>query len=675
MAESGDPEKPSTNVPKSQSLDALVLECPICLEQLQHPKSLPCLHSFCQECLGCSYITKELSGKMASSSSFSCPVCRKITEPVNQSEDKERWAEQFPTNSLAVEMIRHLLNTDDLLVCTPCGKKGNTKVIAKFWCKHNQSYFCADCKTNHHDLVHGNCEPENITEWNKSAAIRRKTSAVECGKHKEKLEYFCEDHQILGCYKCIIVDHRKCEVVTSADDFRVKLASGRIDSLLEELRKCVDAMDILIKDVEEQLQFMTEDQVIALDSLTDLRAKINERLDKLQKELTDKLTAAFKEETESLDISKHKCERLMLAMQMTLASSQDSALKEDTVGTISLFQRGQAEVESCKNLVQGLETSSSTTRMRHEYKPDIMALDTTNSLSMGKIIIHKQQKRLPSTAVSYPFSKRQLKLVRRFSIRVRSDYEECCSLGIVLLSADRVVVADKNNQKVKLFTVEGDFLCEVGRSAQPYDLCNIDDISVAVILVSVNTICIVTVEDSTLSILSYIHIQNATDDRVYGVTFADNSFIIGTGSSLYSVERKDGLATKLHPVKSRCLHLDNDKLNGHVFASVKTSSPGTLAVVRLSDGTYTNVLKVGIVTGALGIDVDREGNVYVCGGDSNNVIQMAGDGTNIRELLTVSDGIECPRAIALLGDQAVVTSECSTQRNLVHVFQLVNGNK
>ncbi|XP_021345625.1 uncharacterized protein LOC110445376 [Mizuhopecten yessoensis] len=116
----------------------------------------------------------------------------------------------------------------------------------------------------------------------------QKASITGCGKHKEKMEYYCEDHQIMGCNKCIIVDHRRCEVVTSAEDFRDKLRkSSQIDDLLEELRKSAEAMEILIKDVGEQLKTMTLDQDTVLQSLTDIRKKIDERFDVLQKDLTD----------------------------------------------------------------------------------------------------------------------------------------------------------------------------------------------------------------------------------------------------------------------------------------------------------------------------------------------------------------------------------------------------
>lgn len=39
-----DPSETSINI------DPRLTECPICLEQLRHPKSLPCIHIFCEEC-------------------------------------------------------------------------------------------------------------------------------------------------------------------------------------------------------------------------------------------------------------------------------------------------------------------------------------------------------------------------------------------------------------------------------------------------------------------------------------------------------------------------------------------------------------------------------------------------------------------------------------------------
>lgn len=108
-----------------------------------------------------------------------------------------------------------------------------------------------------------------------------------------------------------------------------------------------------------------------------------------------------------------------------------------------------------------------------------------------------------------------------------------------------------------------------------------------------------------------------------------------------------------------------------MFASFWKSTPGDVAVSRLQAGAHKDILKAGVVKDAAGIDVDEQGNVYVCGAASNNVIQMSEDGANVRELLTSSDGVERSRAIAVCGDKFVVTNQLPTHQNYVHVYQLV----
>ena len=53
------------------------LKCPVCLDLFTNPKTLPCLHSFCQECLEGLLQEREASGDTYY---LSCPTCRQHTE-------------------------------------------------------------------------------------------------------------------------------------------------------------------------------------------------------------------------------------------------------------------------------------------------------------------------------------------------------------------------------------------------------------------------------------------------------------------------------------------------------------------------------------------------------------------------------------------------------------------
>ncbi|OWF52268.1 tripartite motif-containing protein 2-like [Mizuhopecten yessoensis] len=200
----------------SLELDLHLLECPICLERLQQPKSLPCLHCFCQDCLGI-YITKELSGKMASATSFPCPICRRMTSPMYQAETKDKWAEQFPTNNAIQDLIQLRELSSEPLYCKPCQTKGYLNNPAKFWCKSMNLNFCEACREQHHDILHSDCGIVDIN-INDITRFKPKKSAPRCDRHDKKIVWYCEDHQLLGCNVCIFKDHRRCEEVSTVTE-------------------------------------------------------------------------------------------------------------------------------------------------------------------------------------------------------------------------------------------------------------------------------------------------------------------------------------------------------------------------------------------------------------------------------------------------------------------------
>ncbi|XP_046327373.2 uncharacterized protein LOC124111662 [Haliotis rufescens] len=66
------------------------LTCTICQDIYTDPRSLPCQHAFCYECLN-----KHIIVTVKEKRSFKCPLCRKSTRPKNPNKRKETWANQF----------------------------------------------------------------------------------------------------------------------------------------------------------------------------------------------------------------------------------------------------------------------------------------------------------------------------------------------------------------------------------------------------------------------------------------------------------------------------------------------------------------------------------------------------------------------------------------------------
>ncbi|XP_050417881.1 tyrosine-protein kinase SRK2 isoform X2 [Patella vulgata] len=86
-------ELPTTTSLK-QKLEDEFLSCKICLEPFKRPKALPCLHTFCENCLK-DYVRRNPGNKPGY---FPCPMCRKDTYVPLQG------VEEFPDNFFVLSL-------------------------------------------------------------------------------------------------------------------------------------------------------------------------------------------------------------------------------------------------------------------------------------------------------------------------------------------------------------------------------------------------------------------------------------------------------------------------------------------------------------------------------------------------------------------------------------------
>ncbi|XP_069105360.1 E3 ubiquitin-protein ligase TRIM56-like [Argopecten irradians] len=657
MAEGGRPPE----------LDLHLLECPICLERLQQPKSLPCLHSFCQECLG-TYIDKEISDKRVSDTSFPCPICRRMISPVNQAEPKEKWAEQFPTNVVIQDLVQLKERSSELPYCKPCQTKGTLTNPAKFWCKMMNTHFCENCKEHYHDIIHSDCDILDISEYDISRS-KPEESVSKCDQHGEKICWYCEKHQRLGCHVCMIKYHRQCEqeVVMTAKEYLERLKCGtRLRDMEEMLKKGAEAMKSLIKDFDGQIQTLVQNQEVALKSITDLRQRIEKELDECQKAVTDELVTKYKHEKENIEVSLRQCDRLMKGMLNTMKSSVKAVEENNPMEAIMIYQRGQAEIESCQDLIKDMSEPYTSVSIQHQVpKPG-----TQRDHMLGKIVIEKRRRRFPVDPVfrRLPLSERQAKEIRKFNVNIPADKSTIGIGGIVYLPDNNIVVSDCGNKRLKLFTDEGQYLDQLTVPGNPIDMCLVNNTTVAV-AVRGKGVHVVKVGDKKLSLSSVIN----TKKKIIGITHRDGRFVVSVEcGGVYSLTQ-DGATDMLHTYDNICWNLGHDTERGDILVSTNNNTDGQVAVSRLSpDKRRTDVMKVGVVRGSAGINVDREGNIYVCGWNSHNVVQISGDGTRVRELLTSTDGIQKPRTIAVNGEKFVVSNLNDTvnDRSYIRIFQL-----
>ena len=244
---------------------AEMLTCPVCQDEFDDPRILPCGHCYCRRCIG------QLSNT-AGPDPFPCPECRKVTAlPFNDTS-------LLPRALLAVRMKEKLQRQGET-VCTKHDEKMNLYCIV---CKLKVCIKCAfsDHSEHNYQLVDVVAQSFAKTVNNKRASLGKQKDALlgagEANKHA-KAEV---------CKKEI----RIVEKINSSFDKLLQILQRRRDELLTEASACIndkktalDSQERALSETITQLHCIdktAEDISINTETLLESHEEVENNIDK-----------------------------------------------------------------------------------------------------------------------------------------------------------------------------------------------------------------------------------------------------------------------------------------------------------------------------------------------------------------------------------------------------------
>ena len=231
----------------SLELKALLV-CPICLDQYDNPKTLPCLHSFCLKCV------EQVVGQDRIAPTITCPVCMMAASL------PENGVSGFPTSffinnliELSKKLGKGSLGKDEGLRCGNCG--GDSAISS--YCEDCVMAFCGECLV-HHNKLKNNAKHRVIDIVSSSIHHRE----VKCVEHGKPLSTFCMDCQVLACDSCVSGSHlgHRCGPVTDVfpKQYRDIVSSLRTVrrnmSAIEDVRKAFTMRKKMLSDRGESVK-------------------------------------------------------------------------------------------------------------------------------------------------------------------------------------------------------------------------------------------------------------------------------------------------------------------------------------------------------------------------------------------------------------------------------------
>lgn len=174
------------------------LQCKICLDGLKDPKTLPCLHTFCMECMGFYIEHNRLDDR-----TFCCPICRRQTYIPNYGADG--FPDSFFVTSLTDIVDQQQADSRDN-ICGICKFKGDQKPASSL-CIECKIQLCEECTSGH--------TTAKVTEGHTLLPVREEADQREnyCRVHKgESIKYYCQTCNSPICLPCTFLEHKGHEI-------------------------------------------------------------------------------------------------------------------------------------------------------------------------------------------------------------------------------------------------------------------------------------------------------------------------------------------------------------------------------------------------------------------------------------------------------------------------------
>jgi hypothetical protein len=498
-----------------------------------------------------------------------------------------------------------------------------------------------------------------------------------CNKHNERFQLYCKEHGFPCCKICIFENHSECKGLTILENIVKNVKTSHefneteqlIDEMMENIHK-------IRQNRENNAGTVTEQKRIIGNEIRELRKKINNHLDKLQEDLLNELTEAVTivtSQTSELMASLDEKQKELSEYKTNMVNIKQYA--SDLQTFLALKEIG-SDVEAQDTCLHALVNSDSLKQTKISCNIDMSLKNLTTSIqSFGEVVVESKPRELTlarkkdkqaqiMVADLPPMSVENIHLNLTQKVKTKVNDITGCSL----LPDGRMVCSCYEKHIVQFFNKEGVELFQIGQDqigSYTYDTLYIKEensLAVSSGIGDKRCIAIINIESkkvmTTISMDTYIHGMAIRGRTIYYC--AGNIGLKMLNLSDKSVGDIGREMSNVHYIATF-----GDKL---YYTSWKTH---TVTCCDLQGTIQWEFKDERVLKCPLGISVDNDGNLYVVGRDSINVVVISPDGQCHRQLLSSKDGLVEP--IVLDYERSTNKLLVVNERDIAFLFDVSRG--
>lgn len=573
--------------------------------------------------------------------------------------------------------------------CDLCFKSKGLNVKAWGYCKECYQFLCTDCNIFHGNLQAARGHTVLRGEDMPQSQAAKPPRFEDCEVHPKHVKnQFCFEHQILLCSSCSSANHKSCSVASIGDACQ-NIQPAEIGTLydnLNDLRKCFEK---ICSSVDDNMKTLRKEKKKMLKKSQAFYQNIISKADQLLRELKDMIESNYKRYISALsenqkrinkaisrlDTSlneiaheKGKCIDIKVFLRIHDALKDKDLLKND----IEDFNRRLCNVSLSFTpsdvLLDFLSSPGAMGTVSGTYSPLNLSIGTpdirfpvTTPLPptvnpQPSLPLAKGQTETPGAAMRDGRSKQaavaQPRKLGTYQISTDCEDDKCWVTGIAVTKDGKILLADYNHRKVRLFSKGMKFLFSLSLSSKVLDVEMTGDQETVVSTLD-RKLVLFHVLNNELAFKRELRLSF----YIHGITRYKNHLVVTcphdvppTVKLIDMAERKvlwslsaDDNGQSLF---ERPWHVSSFADSKHSSVVVTDNDNHTLTLLKGDTGEVitTRQLQRKIPRG---VCTDNAGNVYVCCFMTHEIVVLSADLTKERILLSGQQDLRSePHAIA-----------------------------
>ncbi|XP_035271072.1 tripartite motif-containing protein 16-like [Anguilla anguilla] len=266
-------------------LDQDQFSCPICLDLLKDPVTVPCGHSYCLGCI------KGYWDQDAHTGVYSCPQCRETFTPRPDLRKNIMFAEvveKLKKTGLQAAPPAHCYAGPGDVVCDFCTGRKRKAVKSCLVC------LASYCETH--------LQPHYESPAFKKHKLVKATGNLQekiCSHHDKLLEVYCRTDQQCICYLCTMDEHRGHDTVSAAAERTEK--QKQLGATQREFQQRIQEREKKLQDLRQAVQAFKQSAQAAVEDSERIFTELISFIERRRSEVKELIKAEVSRAEERLE--------------------------------------------------------------------------------------------------------------------------------------------------------------------------------------------------------------------------------------------------------------------------------------------------------------------------------------------------------------------------------------